>query len=189
MHRLGQVCVSFCSLHVFTNEYTFNYTSTGPRTHPRFKSESVGRFTTHEPHPRYKCESVGFSSIIQHTDPPSLQTRVGGPFSHKKSPPYPTLAPNASRWGFFLHYTYTDPPSLQTRVGGPFSHKNTPRTPPSLQTRVGGVLYCIIHADEAQTHVVWASKYLLVIKYVNFGPNARRLGLSSFFSYKFIFLV
>jgi hypothetical protein len=63
------------------------YASTGPRTHPRFKSESVGRITTHEPHPRYKCESVGFSSIIQHMDPPSLQTRVGWPFLCSQTPP------------------------------------------------------------------------------------------------------
>ena len=46
----------------FTNMYIF-YTSLGPQTHPRYKSESVGRYY--------------FS--FTHTDPPSLQMRVGGP--------------------------------------------------------------------------------------------------------------
>jgi hypothetical protein len=43
------------------------------------------------------------------TDPPSLQTRVGGPFLHDISPMDPTLAPNASRWGLTL---YIRPPEL-----------------------------------------------------------------------------
>jgi hypothetical protein len=114
---------------------------------------------THKPHPRYKRESVGFSSRFSTHDPPSLQTRAGGPHLHPQtppslqtrvggviwptlaanasrwavlqndSPPDPTLAPNASRWGHFLHFTTTDPPSLQTRVGGPFLHDISPMDP------------------------------------------------------------
>jgi hypothetical protein len=59
------------------------------------------------------------------TDPPSLQTRVGG-----------------SSLSFF---NMTDPPSLQTRVGGSslsFSHTTDP---PSLQTRVGGSSFFFQH--------------------------------------------
>ena len=37
------------------------------------------------------------------TDPPSLQTRVGGSFLHQNRPSDPTLAVNASRWGRLLH--------------------------------------------------------------------------------------
>ena len=57
------------------------------------------------PHPRSKRESVG--SFFYPYSPPSLQTRVGGSF-YTTTHPHPTLAPNASRWGSFLHYTTTD---------------------------------------------------------------------------------
>jgi len=83
--------------------------SLGPRTHPRYKSESVGRFYTSSgsrTHPRYKRESVGrYYLYSTQTDPPSLQTRAGGPYLHAQTPP-----------------------SLQTRVGGVFpTHMAHPR--------------------------------------------------------------
>jgi hypothetical protein len=109
------------------------------RTHPRFKSESVGRFTTHEPHPRYKCESVGFSSITRHTDPPSLQERVGGPFLRLMSP---TLATSASRWGFLPLLDIRTHPRYKSESVGRF-HTPAPH-PRSKRESVGFFLYIIL---------------------------------------------
>ena len=92
---------------------------------------------------RLKPRCVFFSStffftytnvyLVQQTGPPSLQTRVGGPFSF--------ILP--------IQYTLHDPqtsPSLQMRVGGVVFFHNSYSVPPTqqtgpplLQTRVGGL--------------------------------------------------
>jgi hypothetical protein len=105
-----------------------------PRTHPRCKHESVGRFytlnptlapnasrwgyllnpfvTTHPgPHPRSKSESVGsFLEFIHATTHPGPHPRsksesVESFFVtiHATTHLDPTLAPKASRWGYFLN--------------------------------------------------------------------------------------
>src|SRR5882762_3028505 len=58
--------------------------------------------TTTTAHPRCKCESVGrFYLTMDNNGPPSLQTRVGGPFLLGNGclrQQRPTLAAKASRW-------------------------------------------------------------------------------------------
>jgi hypothetical protein len=100
--RLGPGMFFFSLFLFFTNMYIYIYASTGPRTHPRNKSESVGRVyassgpRTHprnksesvsrvyassgpRTHPRCKRESVGRFGMTTHPQtPPSCQTRVGG---------------------------------------------------------------------------------------------------------------
>jgi hypothetical protein len=93
---LGQVCFFFLSFFIFTNNiYCLCQQAHGPTLVSKASWWAVLW------HPCYKCESVGFSSIIQHTNPPSLQTRVGGLFLCSQT----TLATMASRWGLTLYYS------------------------------------------------------------------------------------
>ena len=142
----AQVCFFFIFLSFFFTNIDIFYASLAPRTHPRYKSESVGRFyTSSDPrtHPRYKRKSVGrYYFSFTHTDPPSLQTRVGGSFLLLFYTYGPTLATNASRWAvipYILHIR-AHPCHKRESVGPYLTHGS-----PSLQKQVGGPFLLLLH--------------------------------------------
>jgi hypothetical protein len=137
------------------------------------------------------------SHVSTPTDPPSLQTRDGGPFMHINTPTDPTLAPNASRWGFLsfkqnngpalatnasrwavlaLEHTHRPHPRSKREPVGLFSFLNKTTDPPSLQTRVGGpFLHLSTPTDPtlAPNAESVGSFFILILLLVNNRPHPR----------------
>ena len=74
-----------------------------PRTHPRCKCESVGRFAWHWTHGPTLASNTRRWVVL-------TQWHTNGP----------TLAPNTSQWAVLLDIGPMDSPLPQKRVGGPF---------------------------------------------------------------------
>ena len=86
------------------------------------------------------------------TDPPSLQTRVGGPFYMTTVTTHPQPHPRSKREsvGLFL-YDYIGISNVRARMMTTWQHHG-PGTPPLLQTRVGrAVFYALRQRQHAHT--------------------------------------
>ena len=94
------------------------------RTHSRYKRESVGHFLpflNNRPTLATNTSRWAVFFLFSTMDPPSLQTRVGGPFSFFSQQRTHPCYKRESVGRFISLLTTTDPPSLQVRVSEPFS--------------------------------------------------------------------
>jgi hypothetical protein len=101
------------------------------------------RGISEKPGPRYVFFTNTYIYTCQQILGPTLTTRVSRWATSVF--PDPTIAPNASWWGYYLLLETPRPTLAANELVGHF-HATHPQTPPSLQLRVGeGFIFIILY--------------------------------------------